>query len=37
MFFLGVLPIRCKIRRDRPTDIRRSAGRSRSTCWPPLL
>jgi len=30
MFFLGILSIQCKIRRDRPTDTRRS------TYWPPL-
>jgi len=30
MLFLGMLPIQCKIRRDRPTETRRS------TCWPPL-
>jgi len=36
MFFLGILFIQYKIRHDRPTDIRRSTGRSRSTCWPPL-
>jgi len=35
-FFIGILSIQCKIRRDRPTDIRRSTGRSRSTCWPRL-
>jgi len=33
MFILGILLIQCKIRRDRPSDTRRS----RSTCWPPLL
>jgi len=37
VFFLGILSIQCKIRRDRPTDTRRSTGRSRSTCWPPLF
>jgi len=26
-----------QIRRDRPTDTRRSTGRSRSTCWSPLV
>ena len=26
-----------QIRRDRPTNTRRSTGQSRSTCWPPLL
>jgi len=36
MFFLGILPIQCKIKRDRPSDTRRSTGRSRSTCCPPL-
>jgi len=30
VFFLGILSIQCKIRRDRPTDT------WRSTCWPPL-
>ena len=35
--FLGILSIQCKIRRDQPTDTRRSTGRSRSTCWPPLV
>jgi len=35
-FFIGILSIQCKIRRDRPTDTRRSTGRSRSTCWPRL-
>jgi len=29
--FLGILSIQRKIRRDRPTDTRRS------TCWPPLV
>ena len=37
MLFTGILSIQCKIRRDRPTDIWRSTGRSRSTCWPSLL
>jgi len=37
MFFLGILSIQCTIRRDRPTLTRRSNGRSRSTCWPPLV
>jgi len=27
MFFLGILSIQCKIRRDRPSDTRRSIGR----------
>jgi len=27
MFFLGILSIQCKIRRDRPSDSRRSTGR----------
>jgi len=31
------LLIQCKIRCDRTTDTRRSTGRSRSTCWPPLV
>jgi len=35
MFFLGILSIQCKIRRDRPTETWRSTGRWRSTCWPP--
>jgi len=37
MFFLGILSIQCKIRRDRPTDTRRSTARSPSTCLPPLI
>jgi len=36
MFFLSILSIHCKIRRDRTTDTRRSTGRSRSTCCLPL-
>jgi len=31
MFFLSILSIQCKIRRDRTTDTRRSIGQSRST------
>jgi len=27
MFFLGILSIQCKIRRDRPSDTRWSIGR----------
>jgi len=27
MFFLGILSVQCKIRRDRPSDIRQSIGR----------
>jgi len=37
MFFLGMLSFQCEIRRDRPTETRRSTGRSRLTCWPPLV
>ena len=37
MFYLGILSIQRKIRRDRSTESRRSTGRSRSMCWPPLL
>jgi len=37
MFFLDILSIQCKIRHDRPIDTRRSTGRSRSTCWPPMV
>jgi len=33
MFFLGILSIQCKIRRDRPSDTRRST----CCCWPPLV
>ena len=36
VFFSGILSIQCKIRRDQPADTRRSTGRSRSICWPPL-
>ena len=35
VFFLVILSIQCKIRRDRPGEPRRSTGRS--TCWSPLL
>jgi len=31
------LSIQRKIKRDRPAEPQRSTGRSRSTCWPPLL
>jgi len=31
MFFLGILSIQRKIRRDRPSDTQRSA------CWPLLI
>jgi len=31
VFFSGISSIQCKIRRDRPTESRRS------TCWSPLL
>jgi len=34
VFFSVILSIQCKIRRDRPAELRRSTGRSRSTCWP---
>jgi len=27
MFFVGILSIQCKIRRDRPSDTRRSISR----------
>jgi len=27
MFFLGILSIQCKVRRDQPSDTRRSIGR----------
>jgi len=27
MFFLGIVSIQCKIRRERPTETRRSTGR----------
>jgi len=37
VFVLGILSIQCKIRCDRPSNTRRSTGRSWSTCWPPLL
>jgi len=37
MFFIGIFSIQCKLRRDRPTDTQQSTGRSRSTCWSPLL
>jgi len=37
VFFLGILSIHCNIRRDRPTDTGRWTGRSRWTCWPPLI
>jgi len=36
VFFLVILSIQCKIRRDRPAELWRSTGRSRSTGWPPL-
>jgi len=36
MFFLGIVSIQYKIRRDRPTETGRSPGRSRSTCWQTL-
>jgi len=36
MFFLGILSIRCKIRRDRPSDIRRSIGRCDQPIGHPL-
>jgi len=37
MFFLDIMSIQCKIRRDRPAETQRSTGRSRLTCWPPLV
>jgi len=37
VFFLGGLSLQRKTRSDRPTDTKRSVGRSRSTCWPPLI
>jgi len=37
VFFLVILSIQCKIRRDRPAELWRSTGRSRSTGWQPLL
>jgi len=36
LFFLVILSIQCKIRCDWATETRRSTGRLRSTCWPPL-
>jgi len=37
MFILSILSIQRKVRCERPTDTQRSTGRSRWTCWPPLL